>query len=146
MYRTILEGKLEGVDETTSIVSQSLNMKVDEVYFFQEKEGYHIAFTKDENNDEWIVFVPLEDEIKKENFILLEKEDVLSKEEIESKWQQNCTQCELIDSTPAMIDQIPLWELTYRDNSNRYVIEYILLKDGSVYEQLRLFRKYSEKG
>src|SRR5690606_22059429 len=100
MYRTILEGKLEGVDETTSIVSQSLNMKVDEVYFFQEKEGYHIAFTKDENNDEWIVFVPLEDEIKKENFILLEKEDVLSKEEIESKWQQNCTQCELIDSTP----------------------------------------------
>lgn len=145
-YRSILQSKTEDYERTKSVVRESLNMNINEIYSFQEKEGYHILFTTDNKNKDWIVFVPLSEELKKENFIVIENNEVLSKEEIESLWQNNCKNCELIKSKPAMIDNIPLWELTYKDQSSRYVIEYITLKDGTTYEQLRLIRKYSEKG
>src|SRR5690625_2695787 len=146
MYRSIMHSKSDGLDETKEIVSTSLDLNVDEVYHFQEELGYHIAFASDAEDEDWIVFVPLEEEIKKEDFIVMEANSVLSQEEIENNWLSDCNSCQLIKSGPAMIDQIPLWELTYKDSSNRYVIEYVTLKDGSIYEQLRLHRKYSERG
>lgn len=145
-YRSILQSKTEGFEETKQIVSETLNMKVEDIYQFQEKESYHILLTTDNENKKWIVFVPLSEQLNKEDFIIIEADEVLSRETIEANWQQNCEQCELVKSNPAMIDNIPLWELTYKDRSNRYVIEYVTLKDGTTYEQLRLYRKYSEKG
>ena len=145
-YRSILQSKTEGFEETKQIVSETLNMKVEDIYQFQEKESYHILLTTDDENKKWIVFVPLSEQLNKEDFIIIEADEVLSRETIEANWQQNCEQCELVKSNPAMIDNIPLWELTYKDRSNRYVIEYVTLKDGTKYEQLRLYRKYSEKG
>ena len=145
-YRSVLHSKNEGIEKTESIVSEELNMEVNEIYHFQEKEGFHIAFATDEQNQDWIVFVPLNEQIDKEDFILVEANQVMSQEQIESRWMNDCNQCELVKSGPAMIDNIPLWELTYKDSSNRYVIEYVTLKDGSIFEQLRLYRKYSEKG
>lgn len=145
-YRSIMQSKTEGFEQTEKIVSEALQMKVEEIYHFQEEEAYHILFTTDDQNKKWFVFVPLSKEIKKENFIVLEADNVLSKSTIESNWKKSCTNCELVMSKPAMIDNIPLWELTYKDEANRYVIEYVTLRDGTTYEQLRLKLKYSEKG
>jgi len=146
LYRSILEVKTEGAEETEALISDTLEIEVNEVVFFQEKEGYHIAYASDEKEQEVLIFVPLREEVKKEDFIVVQTDDILSQEEIEHNLLTDCIDCELINSSPAMIDQVPLWELTYKDEANRYTIEYITLKDGEIYEQLRLYRKYSERG
>ena len=41
-----------------------------------------------------------------------------------------------------MIDKNPLLEITYEDEHKRYVFVYYSLEDGSVFEQMKLNRKY----
>lgn len=66
----------------------------------------------------------------------------MEKETIEKQWQSNCKQCKLIATKPAFLGDTPLWELTYYDEKNRYVFDYVSMYDGSEFEKVRLKRKF----
>lgn len=147
IYRTIQHSKITHFAESENVILNETNItSIDKVYQFQAEDSYHIAFGRDDKEKEWIVFVPMKRKVTKTDLVLLESDKVLSQEQIEATWQKQCEGCTLTGSSPAMIKKKPLWELTYNDASNRYVIEYISLQDGSIYEQIRLLRKYNTKG
>src|SRR5690625_1005993 len=119
--------------------------KIDKMYIYQDIILYHIAYARDKDNEEWIVFVPILDETVKDteeddedkdtekgdkekknekDMITIEAAKMMSQKDIESAWAQECSECELKGSSPALIDDTPLWELTYIDNQNRNGIEY----------------------
>lgn len=144
LFQHIEETKLNDFETTEEIIYALTDItSIHQAVHFQEATGYHIVSGIDQMNKELLVFVPLIETVSKKDIIVVEKDTILSQEQIESKWAEKCTDCILTGSSPAMINKNPLWELTYKDESNRYVIEYISLKDGSVYEQLRLIRKYN---
>lgn len=152
MFRHIEHSKVEGFEETEEYILEETDMvAVDDLFTFQEEKLYHIAYTRDEQDKQWILFISANDDedSKEENsmqVVEIEQDDTLPPSKIESLWSKDCEQCELKGSTPAILDNEPLWELTYIDDKNRYVIEYRNLSDGEKYEQLKLNRKYNVKG
>jgi len=147
LYHFIMNTKVLDEEKTKQLVfDSSVVTSIEEIYHFQEKEAYHIVVGRDEQNKQWYVFVPLIENVGKDDLIMMESDNLLSKDEIKNLWLKECKQCTLLSSSPAMINQKPLWELTYTDSSNRYVITYFSLENGSTYEQVKLYRKYSERG
>ena len=169
VYSHLQSSKTDGYTETeNTILSETDMTTIDEMYAYQDELLYHIAYARDKDDKEWIVFVPkseLDDEEsekdveqnekndeddKKENktkeIITIEASKTIAPENIESVWAKECDQCVLKSSKPAIMDDVPLWELTYIDKQNRFVIEYRKLKDAEPYEQLKMRLKYNKKG
>lgn len=140
LYYSIQQSKTKGFSNTEEKVLEQTDVtKVESIYRFNGEQSYHIIFGKTKDGTQKIVYVPL----TKDNneFTIIEQNEVLSEEEVKSYWYQDCQQCEFIKITPAMVDNKPLWEITYIDEKDRYVFDYLSLYDGSHYEQFRLHTK-----
>lgn len=141
-YRTIMESKNEGFDEAIEFVLQHTDMiQVNDVNYFQEAEGYFILEATDQSENNYFIFLQDTQPFSTNSLFIVAQSELLSVKTLENEFQNECRNCELVQSKPAMIDHIPLWELTYYDESNRYVIEYKYLKNGQTYEKLRLTTK-----
>lgn len=168
IFRHINASKVDGFDQTESYILSETDMTtINSMYMYQDELLYHIAYAHDKDQEEWLVFVPIQEEKdigdnepsnkkdkedkenKKEEdkeLITVKTSDMMSQKEIESAWSDECSECELKSSSPAIIDDTPLWELTYIDKQNRFVMEYRQLEDATTYEQLKLNRKYNRRG
>ncbi|MEN2766201.1 DUF5590 domain-containing protein [Ornithinibacillus xuwenensis] len=141
LYVDIQNSKTEGyfsaekrVLDETSITSIRNTIR------FHGDEAYHVVYGETEKNKEQIVFVPND---KKVDLTIVDQEDILSSDTIESDWKKNCSGCELKNIVPAIIKDNVLWEITYIDEANRYVIDYVSMYDGTQYEEFR-FKKMFE--
>src|SRR5699024_2569270 len=107
---------------------------VTDVDYFADEETYDIIYGKDENDKKYFAINPT-DNRDKEKLIILKQDDVLSKENIEQKWKSDSKECNLKKTGLTMIDDEVIWELTYIDKEENYIIEYISLEDGSTNEE-----------
>ncbi|WP_377559121.1 DUF5590 domain-containing protein [Ornithinibacillus salinisoli] len=140
----MLNNKTEGFAETKEKVIDSTDIvEVNDIIRFHGNEYYHIVSGKTNKDIKQFVFVPItEDKEKKDEYIIIDQDDILSHDSIKRDWQNNCNDCNLIKIIPAIIEENPLWEITYTDDSNRYVMDYVSIYDGSQYEQLRLRKTF----
>lgn len=140
-YQHIEKSKAAGFDKVEDIVLSETDVEtIEEVNRFQEEEATFIAKGKDAKGKTWFVFVP-QDYEDSEDILKYETADLMSPTSIEDNWASECDQCELKKSSPAMMDDEPLWELTYLDADNRYVLAYFSFEDGSEVETLKLQNK-----
>lgn len=145
LYTHLQYTKITDKDETVSTVFQQTEVTIiEEIYEFHDEVSYHIVIGTTKEGERQYVFVPFKNDENEHDIIVYAAEQFVSVEKVEKDWQNSCEGCELKKSTPAMINGQPLWELAYEDQLNRYVITYIALLDGSVYEQVKLTRKYSK--
>src|SRR5699024_2257331 len=93
---------------------------------------YHNGLGETEHGEEKIVFVPKAKNAEK--MTLIDGNEVLMKREITSLWENDCTTCQLIKVNPALIKENHFWEVTYGDHTDRYVLDYLSMYDGSRYE------------
>lgn len=136
LYNDLLESKTAGYEETKQQLLKAETLaEVDKIETFHGKEAYHVAYGKDQNEQSKLVFYPLKG--KEKQLLTVNQADIVSKSEMKEQWRQECDQCEFIRITPALVDGKELWELTYIDDSNRYVFDYLDMHDGSRYEQMR---------
>lgn len=145
LYNTIEKNKTAGFDETKEWVTQDTDITtVSSIERYHGKEAYHIVYGQTDDEIDKIVFVPLQinkDEEKKE-LIVVDLADIMSKKAIQDQWQQQCNNCNLTKIVPGVEDDQLLWELTYVDDANRHVLEYVSIYDGSQYEQFRFTQRY----
>lgn len=142
VYRQVMLSKQTGFKQVSEfVVEQTEIEEISSTSYFQAEDGYYILTGQDEPGENWYVYIMDDGNLKKENIILQSFTKSLPVEELTSSWKNDCNNCELINSTPAMIDDVPLWEFTYIDDSNRYVMEYKNLTDGTTYEKIRFTRK-----
>lgn len=140
-YQHIQKTKAAGFDNVEKIVSSETDVEtIEEISRFQEEEAIFIAKGKDVEGETWFVFVP-QDYEEADDIEKYSTKDLVSPTGIEDKWANECDQCELKKSAPAMMDGKPLWELTYLDTDNRYVLAYFSFEDGSEVETLKLQKK-----
>lgn len=146
LYRHIQDTRTDYFEETESFIKAETSIRsIDKTFHFQESESYYIVYGKDDTGKKWVLFNPGKNKDPKK-LRKFPEEEMISQKEAEQKWQADCTSCTLKKSVPAMVEGEPLWELTYRDEHNRYILEYRYMKDGSIYEKLTLQRKYNKKG
>lgn len=140
MYNVIQTSKESGFEQTKSIVRATTEIdKIEDVYVFQSEVLYHIVLGKTKSNEKQLVFLPI---AEKDNAVVIPLDETITEEAIIQEWQGFCSDCSNLKVNYAMIDDVPLWELTYVDETKRYVFDYFTLDEGEQFEQLRLSRKY----
>jgi len=145
-FRQIYKSKVERFDKVEAFVYEHTTVNsIENIEYFQDEEGYYTLIAEDRTGEKVYVFLRNDKKFSKNHLYIVKAKDMVAPESLESELKSDCISCELIRSTPAMIDGIPLWELTYIDNDDRYVIEYKYLENGETYEKLRLSRKYKKE-
>ncbi len=146
LYRYIETTRTANFPENKSVMQEAAHLvTIDQMYHFQGEEGYYITYGQNDLAEEWLVFNP-ENNQDPEKVLAFAAKDLATQKEVEEQWLQSCHGCKLKKSGPAMMNRLPLWEITYVDENSRYVIEYISLQDRSIYEKLKLHLKYNMKG
>lgn len=141
LYNDIQEDRQIGFSETKKIVLRDTDLvEITEIQRYHGEFAYHIVFGHTENNEQQIVYVPLTN--AEEELMIVNKSDIVPKESIEKQLQNECNTCKIISIIPGIEDNELLWELTYVDASERYVLEYVSIYDATPYEQFRFTRLY----
>lgn len=141
LYKSIQNDKTKGFDESRKIIFSETDITdADEMFAFYGEEAFHILFGKTNTNEEKIAFFPLDHD---GGITVIDQTKIISKEAIEQTWKKRCSNCHLINIAPAMIDDQPLWEMTYKDDRAKYVIDYLSMDDGSRYERYSFKQRFN---
>lgn len=141
LYYDVKASKTEGFAETEKqIINATSITEVDKIEQFNGDEAYHVIFGKDDKEEQKIIFYPLKG--KEKDLTTIKQADVISEDQILNEWKGQCKDCKLVKIVPALVDDKALWEITYSDGSNRYVLDYLSIYDGSRYEQYRFKRMF----
>lgn len=141
LYQDIVGSKTEGYAETESQILDATSLvSIDNIEQFNGSEAYHVVFGENEANERKIIFYPLEGNEK--NLTVIDQSEIVSEETILNQWEEICSECEFIKAVPAIIDENVLWELTYIDESDRYILDYVSIYNGERYEQYRFTQMF----
>lgn len=141
IYNQIQQDKKTGFTETEEIVLQETDLvEISDIERYHGEAAYHIVFGKTENDEHKIVYVPLTND--EQDLITIDQSEMISKETLENQLQNECNTCKIISIIPGIENSELLWELTYVDDSGRYVLEYVSIHDGTQYEQFRFTQTY----
>src|SRR5699024_4042284 len=107
--------KESNFDETKKFVLNETDIsKINHLYHFQEEKSYYILEGQDEQGEKWLVF-NLEKNRDPNKLEMYKMDELVGEKQIEQNWRRECSSCTLNKSSPAMINETPLWELTYMD-------------------------------
>src|SRR5690625_115594 len=141
LYIQIEKNKKAGFSETkTQVLAETDLTDIDKVERFHGEDAYHIVYGQTSEGDKQVVFVPFTDDEKE--MLTVDQADMINKEAIEAQWSEQCDQCHLIKTIPGILDDDFVWELTYIDESDRYIFEYFSLSNGEPYEMFSLKRLF----
>lgn len=129
-YENIKENVLQSTDIST----------IEKIEQYHGEKAYFILYGVTDDNKQKLIFYP--SERKKEDLTIIEKSEIIPEETIKKGWNSQCKNCELIEIAPAIVDDKPVWEITFIDSSNRYVIDYLSIYDAKRIEQIRLKQMY----
>ncbi|WP_010650618.1 DUF5590 domain-containing protein [Oceanobacillus massiliensis] len=141
LYNVLYDNKTAGFDETSEqIMSQTAIEKVENIEQYNGSSAYHVIFGINNKEEEKLIFYPLEG--KEKELTTLDRAEIMPKEEVLNLWKTKCNECELVKIVPALESNEALWQITYHDSDNRYVMEYVSIYDGTPVEQYRITRMF----
>lgn len=139
LYRAIEQNRTEGfTDANQFVLEHSTIEEIERTSYFQANQGYFVMEGNDKDKRSFYIFLGDNQPLTADDLYIVPTTESISAEIIEQTLLKECDGCTLINTTPAMIDQYPLWELTYHDEYNRYVIEYKYLENGKTFEKIKL--------
>ncbi|MFD2630661.1 cell wall elongation regulator TseB-like domain-containing protein [Oceanobacillus kapialis] len=137
LYQDLNKSRTAGYDTTKEqVLSATSVTEVEKVVTFNGAESYHVVFGHTEENEGRLIFYPLKGNEK--TLTTITEQEMISEDQMLQQWRNSCNDCELIKIVPGIIEEEVLWEITYRDAADRYVLDYYAIADGSQYEQYRL--------
>lgn len=143
LYNDVQNNKTASYDRVKkAVVEETELIDIEKVERYHGKHAYYIIHGKTNNNKEKIVFYPFNAENM--DVTVISKSDIIPAGTIKDNWRNQCNNCELLGITPAIVteDNNPAWELTYKDKSNRFVIDYLSIHDGSKIEMISFKRMF----
>jgi len=144
LYKNIQEAKTKNYSQTEKMVLDKTDIvTIDKTTHYYGEKVYHIVFGHTTDDVEEIAFVEKSDNNDdNEHIETFDSEEMISEENILTLWRDECSSCKLVKVNAAMIDKKALWELTYEDADQHYIIDYLSMDDGSRYEQYRFKRTF----
>ncbi|WP_051744161.1 cell wall elongation regulator TseB-like domain-containing protein [Halobacillus karajensis] len=137
LYVEVNQDRTEGHEEAKAIAKEAGGIhRVDHVFTYHgEKEIHIVQGSKEEGK--WLLFIDI-----KEKDVLDEVplDDVLPVAEMHAQWDESCSGCTFKDLAYAFEENEPVYQLTYIDERNRYVMDYFTL-NGEAFDQRFAFRQ-----
>ncbi|SFA74233.1 Uncharacterized protein YpmB [Lentibacillus halodurans] len=147
LYYTVQENRTGSFEQIEKqVLAETELTAINKIERFHGEKAYYTVYGQTDNAEAKIVFYPFDQ--NQSNIISLNQSEMIAKKKIRANWNSQCQSCTLIDITPAIMsedEERPAWELTYEDNTGRYVLEYLSVSDGSRIEVLRFNRLYNEE-
>ncbi|MGR9049955.1 cell wall elongation regulator TseB-like domain-containing protein [Halobacillus faecis] len=138
VYIDVNQDRKEGHTEAETIALEQGDLAtVNHVSTYHGKREFHIVQGMNESKEASILFIDI-----KENKILDEVlgEEALSLEEMRSRWENTCSSCTFKDIQYGFEENEPVFQLTYIDDQDRYVLDYFTLQ-GEAFDQRFAFRQ-----
>jgi uncharacterized protein YpmB len=138
MYFEINQDRTAGQEEASQLALDRTDLAgVDRISVYRGAKAVHIVEGKTSQGDSGLVFVDVENkQILDEVF----KGNIISKTELREKWAQDCEGCSFKYIQYAYEENQPVYEITYIDEQNRYVLDYFKLS-GENFDQRFAFRQ-----
>jgi len=134
-YIRALQPKNEAADIALATAEEKAGIeKMDEFYLYNGHESYSVVVGTTSGGDKQIVWIPEND---KQKVVVEHARNGKSKEDILSKVKKNRNPAEIVSVKLGMEKNVPLWEVTYLDESNSYNYDYYDFKTG---EWLKYYR------
>ncbi|CAM3868326.1 peptidase M4 [Bacillus cereus] len=143
VYNKAMENKIPKESKVVEIAKEKAKLtKVKSVDYFNGKSSYTVVQGTDEKGEQIIVWVP---EKKGDTIVRKKSEGISEKEAIQRTAEQvddgskesKSKPKEILKAKLGVENNIPLWEVTYIDDENRYSYYYLEFKDG------KFLRRYS---
>ncbi|RDW19624.1 hypothetical protein CWR48_07855 [Oceanobacillus arenosus] len=136
LYNDLYDSKTAGFADTEKqILAQTAITDVEKIEHYNGDSPYHIVYGKNGDNEEKIIFYPLNGNEK--NLTTIDTSRIISEQQILNAWENQCSKCQFVHINPALVDGEPLWEIAYyKDNKSTYVLDYLSMDDASRIEQL----------
>ncbi|MDQ0228787.1 cell wall elongation regulator TseB-like domain-containing protein [Metabacillus malikii] len=136
-------------EQYTSEQQQSIDLalenkgvtSIDKVDTFHGKIKYHVLSginAEEQNIYIWIPKAKNKDDNKDKKMIVKKQSEGITKEEAISIVSKEYNMEKLINAKLGMDEGIPIWEVKYRDKSERYTIDYVDFKSGAIIKHMAL--------
>ncbi|WP_174613578.1 DUF5590 domain-containing protein [Virgibacillus ihumii] len=137
LYYDVQQSKTAAYSEITKNVKRETEIStVQKMEQYHGEKAFYIVYGQTGNNQKKIVFYPYS---KKDGTLkVIDRSEIIPERSIQESWNSQCGNCELVKITPALINEKAAWEVTFIDESKRYVIDYLSIFDGNQIEQIRL--------
>lgn len=122
----------------TQLLEESKLNSISKIERFHGKNAFYTVYGKIEDDSDVILFYPFGKNAS--DIIRVNQSNIIAEEEIKADWHKQCDACTLFDVKPAVISSDgnqPAWEITYENDENQYVMEYLSFQDGSIIEVIR---------
>lgn len=136
VYNKAMEKKIPKESKSVEIAKEKAKItKVNTVDYYNGKSSYTVVQGTDEKGEQLIVWVP----DKKGNVLVKKKSEGISKKETLQKLAEQATgegaepkpkPKEIIKVKLGAQNDIPLWEITYIDQEDRYTYYYLEFQNG----------------
>ena len=137
LYRDIEQSRTANYqDSKDEVLDKTKITEIEKVTQYNGAGQFHVIFGSTNSGENKIVFVPLNS--KDVKLTVIDGSKIITKQQVMDQWKQQCQACEFVDITPALEDDKALWEITYIDNSDRYIFDYLSIYDGKRVQQYRL--------
>lgn len=134
-YIKALQPKKEAGDEAFKKAKEEGGLvTMEEFYLYNGQDSYSVIIGKGEKGTKKIVWLP---EDKKKEIVVENYKDGKSKKEILSIVNEKLNPQKIISVKLGMEKNVPLWEVTYLDESERFNYDYYDFKTG---EWLKYYR------
>lgn len=138
MYTQINQDRTQGHEKSAEIARQQTSLsEISEVSVYHGGMTVHIVAGMTEDDKEGLVYIN-PDEEKVIDQVIGEK--TISTQDMKNIWEQNCSDCEFINIQFAYEENHPVYEVTYIDDQQRYVLDYYKLT-GEPFNQRFAFKQ-----
>ncbi|WP_077326636.1 cell wall elongation regulator TseB-like domain-containing protein [Virgibacillus siamensis] len=142
LYYDIQKTKTASYPEVQQTVKHETNISsIDKIEQYHGEKAYYIVYGQTKKMQKKIAFYPSSD--KGGNIKVIDRKKIIPETSIQKAWKSQCGTCELVEITPALIGEKAAWEVTFIDESDRYVFDYLSIFDGSRIEQIRLKQMFN---
>lgn len=135
VYLHALQPKNQAEETAFEIAKAEAGLKtMDDFYLYHGQEAYSVVIGTANDGEKKIVWIPVKD---KKNVVIKNIHSGKTKKEILSLVNKKLTPEKIISVKLGMENSVPLWEVTYIDQSGRYNYDYYDFKTG---EWLKYYR------
>ncbi|MCV9888382.1 cell wall elongation regulator TseB-like domain-containing protein [Metabacillus halosaccharovorans] len=127
----------DGYEQSKQFAMEEANLKnISKINTFNSDQKYHVITAKNNENEQvygWI------SNIKKERKMIVKKKTAgITKNEALESVNEEHNPSEIISVQLGMDEGIPIWEVKYQDESDRYTFDYVNFYDGKIIKHMAL--------
>ncbi|MGM0873960.1 MAG: DUF5590 domain-containing protein [Bacillota bacterium] len=136
-YSVAREQYLDGHEKSKELVLNKGELSsIQNVETFNGNIKYHVMSAENAKDEKVYVWVPQTE--KNEKVIIKKQSSGITEEEAISKVNQEYDPIKIVDVKLGMDEGIPIWEVKYKDQSDRYTFDFVNFYDGEIIKHMAI--------